>query len=506
MLAGDVPRLDFRGYDPGRYYWCAAWSWLFGDGLLTLRLALALYQAVGLFFALRVARRAYPEGASALPIGLVLLAIALSLWAFPRQKVFDHTAAAATAWVLARFFERRDARRALEAGAWTGLALFFGRNHALYAGVASAAAFAWLLVHERARVVRAGTSFAGGVAIGLIPVLAMFVFVPGYADVTFRLAAELAGRASNLSVPIPWPWTIDYARHTAPWIVQLLGTGTGFLLMLVSYPLGLVAVFRATPERMSQRGLGAFAGCIVAGSVWAHHAAVRSDAAHLAEAAHPLWVALFLAPAVFGGPRARAWKAGWGALFAALTLAVPPFADVRFAWIGKDPWVRMDVRGDSVTAPPGLAAYVDIVRHRVAATVPDDELILVAPFEPAFYPLLDRPAPIYDTYLLWPAPEGAQQRAIADLERQGVDFALIGTTVIDGDIDRHFTRTNPLLAAYLDAHFELVPGQQVPHRLFLRRKQNGPDGDTPPGPSEGPSMFTIPVMPSPGPPDSPGDD
>src|SRR5260370_17915967 len=45
---GGVPLRDFYSYDPGRYYWAAAWSPLAGAGLLALRFATALFSAPGL--------------------------------------------------------------------------------------------------------------------------------------------------------------------------------------------------------------------------------------------------------------------------------------------------------------------------------------------------------------------------------------------------------------------------------------------------------------------------
>ena len=47
-LEGEVPLRDFQSYEPGRYYWCVAWSSLFGSGILGVRVALAIFQAIGL--------------------------------------------------------------------------------------------------------------------------------------------------------------------------------------------------------------------------------------------------------------------------------------------------------------------------------------------------------------------------------------------------------------------------------------------------------------------------
>ncbi len=55
--AGGVPIRDFRSYDPGRYLWAAGCASLLGSGIVGLRHANAVFQALGLFLALLTARR-----------------------------------------------------------------------------------------------------------------------------------------------------------------------------------------------------------------------------------------------------------------------------------------------------------------------------------------------------------------------------------------------------------------------------------------------------------------
>ena len=48
VVAGDVPIRDFRSYDPGRYYWGAAWSSLLGEGIFGVRASSRVFQLVTL--------------------------------------------------------------------------------------------------------------------------------------------------------------------------------------------------------------------------------------------------------------------------------------------------------------------------------------------------------------------------------------------------------------------------------------------------------------------------
>lgn len=71
---GEVPFRDFRSYDPGRYYWIAFWSLLFGDGLLGQRAGVALFQVIGLAWGLSAARSVVRKRRYLLLVGFLLLA------------------------------------------------------------------------------------------------------------------------------------------------------------------------------------------------------------------------------------------------------------------------------------------------------------------------------------------------------------------------------------------------------------------------------------------------
>src|SRR5579863_7576626 len=107
VLEGHVPVRDFESYEPGRYYWGALFFWLLRDhGIVTLRLALASFGAVGIGCALLTLRRVIPE----IPL-LALAGVIFALWMEPRFRVFEITLSLAAVLVGVRLLEAPTARR-----------------------------------------------------------------------------------------------------------------------------------------------------------------------------------------------------------------------------------------------------------------------------------------------------------------------------------------------------------------------------------------------------------
>jgi hypothetical protein len=127
---GEVPLRDFQSYEPLRYYWCAAWSGLLGDGILGLRRSALIFQALALFFGLLAARRVATH-----PWQLVIIGSILVAWMFPGYKLFDSGLTLMAVYGAVRLVESPSVRAHFLVGCLTGLAGFLGRNHALYASL-----------------------------------------------------------------------------------------------------------------------------------------------------------------------------------------------------------------------------------------------------------------------------------------------------------------------------------------------------------------------------------
>ena len=142
-MMGEVPTRDFMAYDPGRYYWSAAIMSLMGDnGIVALRVALAIFQAIGLFIGLVLVSRNATK--SNLAIWLAVALIVLAIWMLPRHKIFDISISIAQVGALAFLVHKPSIRRYFLAGLCVGLFAVFGRNHGLYGLVGGLGVMAYL--------------------------------------------------------------------------------------------------------------------------------------------------------------------------------------------------------------------------------------------------------------------------------------------------------------------------------------------------------------------------
>jgi hypothetical protein len=466
--AGEVPLRDFQSYEPGRYYWGAAWSLALGEGILALRLSNAIFQALGLFFGLLVARRLVDHPAWLVPIGILLI-----LWMFPRYKVFESSLSMMAVYAGLRLLETRSRRALFGAGVFVGLAAFFGRNHGLYAGLGVLLITLWLHWKQRqGRLSHQLAVLAGGVFVGASPLLGMILFVPGFGESFIESVRFFIEHGANLPKPIPWPWQADYANLDWSRRIARFTVGAAFVLAPLVYGVGLVAMLRSGNERLQQRSVLIAATAV--GIFYLHHASVRSDAEHLAECIHPLLLAGLAIPGAFGLLRGR--------LAALATLTVVALLSASVASIYNEafllPWqakarklVTRRIAGDELRLPPDRARYIARIDRVVRQRVPENETLLIAPYMPTLYPMLGKSSPIWDLYLLWEADADRQDEIIRSLEQKRVAWALIAEVALDGRQELRFRNSHRRVWEHLAREFELVraPGLPAWHTLMRRR-------------------------------------
>jgi hypothetical protein len=519
---GDVPLRDFYSYDPGRYYWAALWSPLVGNGLLGLRTATAAFGALGLFCGLLAARRALAS-----PLALAGAGLVLTLWLLPRNKIYESAITMAAVLAATVLVDQPSRRRHLLAGALTGFALFMGKNHGLYLGVAFL--FLILLLHFRrasaGEITAAATetpatsapppaapagreipaapdappattawrrlagqlaTFGAGILLGATPLLAMLAFVPGFARAYLEsiLFFVQEGR-TNFPRPVPWPWRFDFAHMPLWGAAQTLSTSSCFLLTAVFFTLGVLALLAAPGARLRRHPL--LAGAIAVGAVYTHHAFSRADLAHLAPSISPLLLALLALPtacaAAAGGRRPRLRRpTGLAAgivvalLLAAVTLATALPAQPFYRQFTTHAMRPYRVAGEDLLLRPRILDTLAWVERTAAARIPPGAPILLAPSLPGLYPILGRRAPVWDIYPIWPAAGRLDERMLSDLRRNRVAWAFLQSTAVDSRDELLFRNTHPQTWAYLQQDWDAVDASPAPGQIILLHARGVPPG------------------------------
>ena len=468
---GEVPLRDFQSYEPGRYYWSAAWFALLGDGVLALRISLAAFQAIGLTLGLLVARRL-----TANPWLLAVVGLAFALWMLPRHKLFEPALAMSTVYVGLRLLERPARSRCFAAGAYAGLVAFVGNNHGLYAETAQAALMAHLW--WKGGLTRPGrclSSWWAGIVVGYAPMLLMWLLVPGYFEQHWSLVTTIVSRGTaNLALPVPWPWRAGLSA-ASPW--DGIATSGGSLLFL-SYPVFcMIAGLRilAIP-RPASAAHSVLQASVAAGVPYMHHAFSRADLSHLAQSIHPMLLglgALLLTLRLSSRRALAAWAAFLVATAVGVALPSRPLGERLRA---PAEFVPFEVAGDRLWLPRSQVEHLRGLAEALDARIAPDDPVWIVPHAPGLYPVLRRPSLLRDLYLIFPASEQDQRRIVRDLGRLGVKWVLTADETQDGRDDLRFRNTHPLVWDHLVKEFDDVraPGLAPSEQLWRRRPSNAP--------------------------------
>ena len=454
VFLGEVPIRDFMAYDPGRYYWSAALASLFGDnGIMSLRAAVAVFQALGLFVGLLLIAQPSRLKNRGDTLFLFLAAITLAVWMFPRHKLFDISISIFLIGILAHLVSNPTSKRYLAAGICVGLVAVFGRNHGIYGAMGSLGVIAWLSVKNESDpgCLKAAALWGAGVFIGFSPIILMAVFIPGFGGAFWESVRFLfEQKATNLSLPVPWPWTVNFAGASIGSAMRDVLIGLFFVGTLLFAGLSLAwVIYQRFKEKPVPPALAASAFLALP---YAHFAFSRAEVGHLAQGIFPLLIGCLIVLATL----AACLK--WPLMLALCSTSVWVMLVFHPGWscFSSKQCASVEISGSKLQIDRDTANDVDLLRKVAAKFAPDGRSFIATPFWPGAYALLERRSPMWEIYPLFPRSATFENREIERIKASNPGFAFVFDLPLDGQEALRFKNTHPLIHQYILDNFEQV--------------------------------------------------
>lgn len=457
---GEVPIRDFMAYDPGRYYWVAAFMALCrNSGIVVMRVALAVFQALGLSVGLLLTARTIKKQSFAY---LLLSTLVLTAWMFPRHKLFDISLSLFLIGALAYLIENPGSRSCFMVGLCVGLVAVFGRNHGVYGIAGSLGVIGWLSIkrtpvfHPRNGLL----SWSAGVATGYCPVLLMLLLVPGFAvafleDIRYLFET----RTTNIPLPVPWPWLV-HAPSPGDAIREML-IGTFFIGLLVFGVLSLLWVVR---QKLHCRPVPpALAAASFLSLPYAHFAYSRADISHLAQGIFPMLVGILVLLSH------QATRVKWPLAAVLCAASVWVMTVFQPGWECRDMrCVDAEISHSTLKVDPGVAGDIALLRSLADKYAQRGRSFIAVPFWPGAYALLNRKSPTWEIYPLLPRSAAFELGEIQRIQAANPGFVVIDTMPLDDNDCLRYKNTHPLIYQYILSNFRSLPGSSShAYQIFI---------------------------------------
>lgn len=457
MLYGDVPIRDFMAYDIGRYAWSAALMRVLGDdGIFGARMGAGLYQIVTVVIGVLLALRALDERTGTL--GKVLFATLvttlLNLWVFPSYKVFDYGTSILIVAMLMLMATSIRPTRWFGAGLILGVAAIMGRNHGVYGGFAALLLFAFLLIKEDrpANLIRPAFALIAGTVVGFSPTFLMALLIDGFTSAFINSLRELIGNgATNLSLPVPWPWTINKARNG--WLIwgTDMSKGLAFIAILL-VPLASIVALARKPLRQFSRTHALVLCASFAGIAYAHYAYSRADLTHLALSIAPLLLLLLSLSARFAYALFMSIV-----LIGSSVLALAPETTFLAKPLLNRPVTTVKINGVDLAVFPGVDARIRRSEEVFAAIPGARDSFLAVPDAPALYAINRKKMPIWEIYALWPRDPAFEAAELARLKAAPPKVVFLSDYALDNRPELRYSRTHPLTYWWIMDNYQPLP-------------------------------------------------
>lgn len=460
VLRGEVPIRDFMAYDPGRYYWSAFISRFIGDsGIMSLRASVAVFQALGLFVGLLSIVKSKKNYKFFDFLFLIFSSTILLVWMFPRHKLFDISLSIFLIGLLTFLISKPTLIRYFLVGIGTGLAAVFGRNHGLYGLISGLGVILWLQIgHFSAKTFSKSIAWWGfGIILGFAPLILLIIFVQGFAVSYWESIQFIFEHGeTNLSIPIPWPWSVDYSSLSIFLKVHHFLVGIYFLSLLLFSFSSLFWVFYRSLKGLYVNPV--FAATAFLSLPYAHYAFSRADVGHLAHGIFPFLIGIIVCFSLF-----PVFVRILSFLFLLLSSILVMYRyQPGFLCQEKEACTDVRISNSHLKVPFHVAESINFLRNVDQSLSNDSETFIATPFWPGAYALLQKKSPMWEIYALFPRNSRFEQAEINRLKNARPAYAIILKFSIDNRDELKFEYTHPKTYAYIIQNFQKVTSYERP--------------------------------------------
>ena len=460
ILRGEVPMRDFASYDIGRYYWAASFMRVVGDdGILAARLGAAVYQALGTFLGVYVCLLTLRQQGVVRWVFALLVACTLTVWVLPYYKVYDHATSILIVALLVLMLKVAKPTAWLMAGVGLGVAAMMGRNHGVYGAVAASLVIVVLLIKAPSRraVIGLVGYFVVGVVLGFAPTLVMMFLVSGFAGAFLdSIVAMLRYGATNIGLPVPWPWTAKVSGIGFLLAAVRLSVGLGFVFLLVFPVVGLLMLARRRFNLTGNANIVLFAA-IAASIPYAHYSFSRADVTHLSLGILPAVMGLLAAIGAMKGLRPLALAAG---ALAVSLLTVSDSNAYLSARALKQKLLQTNIGGQQIWMFPGVYERLQAATKALASQAGGAGKFLALPDLTSLYAIYRAKMPLWEIYSLIPRDNEFEAREIKRLELFVPELVLLSDHALDGKPEFRYSQMHPLIYAWILSRYQLADSSE----------------------------------------------
>ena len=454
VLKGKVPIIDFRSYDPGRYYWCALWLGIFGESLWIQRLSMSFLKWITLaiigFLCLEVSDS-----------WLIVVAIQISClgWLFIYYKMVECLFIATQLLSFWMVLQYGNDLAFASVAFLLSFSLILGINMTVYHG---GAVVLFFVLSRISMLTVPLNPVVFGLLVGALPLFIIIVRYPHFIKHYWarKISPMLKRKSTNLKLPYPWVWRnpshITQSTRARTFTAKLLFTLIPIFFILVGFSFRFGAF-------ESSANAPLIIPALVVGIPWLNHIISRADIGHLHIIGLPLSLLLLNTSSIhFTGAIILAICIAW------MTLSTwffrPSFTTKYFQPVLKK--LRFENRRFWMTRNQKvvIAEIVNLVGMR------GDKTTFFAPNLCMLYALTNTQPAAYDTFPVYPATDSKQAEMIHELSTSLPTLVVINNFQLDQNADRCFSATHPKVWDYLQNEFQTVQTEKLPSTYFVFSK------------------------------------